>query len=135
MVKKRVLFESPLNVSYFQLCISESPTLMTCPSPRIPRSHLSISMTTRHRRSSHQHHPSLATVRTTVPSVEVELGFLMDNVASLHNLTASGVNARMVYHPDPIIFNFTEPGSIKKFKGEVLLFEVCIFICSLFYYG
>ncbi|XP_052779998.1 plexin A3-like isoform X2 [Mya arenaria] len=92
-----------------QVCKSQGSSEMTCPSPQIPRRHLQVSMTTRTRRSSNH--------------IEVELAFLMDNVAFVRNLTGAGVNARMAYYPDPIVYNFSEPNSIKKFKGEVLIFE------------
>ena len=50
----------------------------------------------------------------------------MDNVDALRNLSGTGVNSRMQYYPDPIVYNFSEDNSIKRFKGEVLIFEVSI---------
>ena len=82
---------------------------MICPTPEIAESSA---------------HPRLR--RGTHPApLEVELGFIMDNVDSLRNLSGSGMNSRMQYYHDPIVYNFSEEDSIKKFKGEVLIFEVC----------
>ncbi|KAL3853455.1 hypothetical protein ACJMK2_016991 [Sinanodonta woodiana] len=54
--------------------------------------------------------------------MEVDVGFIMDNVQSVHNMSGK-LASRLEYYPDPVVYNFTEPNGIKKFKGEVLVFE------------
>lgn len=81
---------------------------MLCPSPKIPKIAL---------------HEGRGRTRRS-PRVEAELGFVMDHVESVQNLSSSGVNSRLLYFPDPIVYNFTEENHVKKFKGEVLIFEV-----------
>lgn len=90
-----------------QVCTVISPKQMECPSPRIPKRTISA----RYQRSRR------------MTNLKVEVGFLMDNVQSVRNLTGSDVKHHIDYYPDPIVFNFTETNSIKKFKGEVLIFE------------
>ncbi|KAL4225917.1 hypothetical protein ACF0H5_013905 [Mactra antiquata] len=88
-----------------EVCHLVSQTEMICPSPQITK--LNVDGTGyRTKRSDH---------------IEAELGFKMDNVAKVRNLTH--LSATMTYYPDPIVHNFTEQNSIKKFKGEVLIFE------------
>lgn len=81
---------------------------MICPTPQLPKY---VIHSARGRRAV---------------ELEVELGFIMDNVESLRNLSASGVNSKMSYYPDPVVYNFSEDNSIKRFKGEVLIFEVIL---------
>ena len=57
----------------------------------------------------------------------------MDNVDALRNLSGTGVNTKMQYYPDPVVYNFSEDNSIKRFKGEVLIFEVSL--RSLIFWG
>ena len=90
---------------------------MICPTPQ-------ITDTTAHRLSRRG--------RRRPPVLEVELGFIMDNVDTLRNLSGTGVNSRMEYYTDPIVYNFSEDNSIKKFKGEVLIFEVCMNLFNQF---
>jgi hypothetical protein len=83
---------------------------MICPSPQISKQSVQGKFH-RVKRSSY---------------FEAELGFIMDNVEAVKNLSNT-INNRMMYYPDPLVNNFSEPSSIKKFKGEVLIFEVsCI---------
>lgn len=90
-----------------EVCKVISSMEMVCPSPQISKSSVHA-IFYRTRRSAH---------------MEVELGFIMDNVEAVKNLSNSSVNARMLYYPDPVVHNFSEPNFIKKFKGEVLIFE------------
>ncbi|XP_052280998.1 plexin-B-like isoform X2 [Dreissena polymorpha] len=99
-----------------QVCTAIGPTEMLCPSPRISRVHLGL-LNYRIQRHSRQR-----PTRDVVP-MDVQLGFVMDNVMSVRNLSGSGVQSQMTYYPDPIMHNFSEPNSVKKFKGEVLIFE------------
>ena len=94
-----------------QVCYPLGTNQMICPTPQ-------ISDTSAHRLSRRG--------RRRPPVLEVELGFIMDNVDTLRNLSGTGVNSRMEYYTDPIVYNFSEDNSIKKFKGEVLIFEVCM---------
>ena len=91
-----------------QVCYPMGTSQMVCPTPQLSI-HSIQSRSVRQRRTAH---------------VEVELGLIMDNVDSLRNLSGQGVNAKMQYYSDPVVYNFSEENSIKKFKGEVLIFEV-----------
>lgn len=93
---------------YPQVCRLVSQTEMVCPSPQISKQFIE-GTNYRTKRSDH---------------IEAELGFKMDSVLKVSNLTH--INAKMIYYPDPVVHNFTEPNAIKKFKGEVLIFEVMI---------
>ena len=35
-----------------------------------------------------------------------------------------GIDSKLVYYPNPFIFNFSDLDSIKVFKGEMLIIEV-----------
>ena len=96
---------------HWQVCHPISSSQMICPTPQLPKNAIRSSRSTRGRRSSH---------------LEVELGFIMDNVDTLRNLSGTGVNSKMQYYPDPVVYNFSEDNSIKMFKGEVLIFEVSV---------
>lgn len=101
-----------------------SPTEMDCPSPRMPKNFLQMVPTQAGLEAGDQTHHTGHYSRRSVGLV-AELGFSMDKVQSVKNLSNSGVNARLTYYPDPVVYNFTEENAVKKFKGEVLIFEVC----------
>ena len=55
----------------------------------------------------------------------VQLGFIMDGVVSLQNLSfIPDMNSQLYYYTNPRVFNFTEAGGIMKLKGENLIIEV-----------
>ncbi|ESO91422.1 hypothetical protein LOTGIDRAFT_105554 [Lottia gigantea] len=87
------------------LCKSVSASMIKCPTPPLP--------------------PMRNVVRSkrSTPIVKVQLGFNMDGVLSLTNLTGAGVRNILTYFPDPVVHNFTEEGNIKTFKGEMLIIE------------
>ncbi|XP_060592222.1 plexin-A1-like isoform X2 [Ruditapes philippinarum] len=89
-----------------EVCTVLSQTEMICPSPQISKQSVQGKFH-RVKRSSY---------------FEAELGFIMDNVEAVKNLS-NAINNKMMYYPDPLVNNFSEPSSIKKFKGEVLIFE------------
>merc|ERR1719239_2018262 len=54
----------------------------------------------------------------------VQLGFIMDGVVSLQNLSyIPDMNSQLYYYTNPRVFNFTEAGGIMKLKGENLIIE------------
>ena len=82
---------------------------MVCPTPHIPKGSFP---------------GQFYGTKRSIKHVEVDLGFDMDNVDAVKNLSRSGINSMMTYYQDPVVYNFTEPNAVKKFKGEVLVFEV-----------
>ena len=108
---------------FIKVCKVISPTEMECPSPKLPKTVLHLLLHPRPDVES----PGIRSRRSI--KLEADLGFSMDKVKSLEDLSNSGVDALVMYHPDPVVFNFTEPNNIKKFKGEVLIFEV---MCTFF---
>ncbi|XP_050412849.2 plexin-B isoform X1 [Patella vulgata] len=88
------------------VCRVVSDTMMKCPTPRLPSTLQNVVRTKRSTRI-----------------VTVQLGFKMDGVMALRNLTGLGVKSNLAYYPDPVVFNFTEDNHIKTFKGEMLIIE------------
>ena len=67
----------------------------------------------------------LLRVKRVEPISVVQLGFIMDGVLSVRNLSAvDGLDATLKYYPNPRVYNFSEPDSVKVFKGEMLIIEV-----------
>jgi hypothetical protein len=59
-----------------------------------------------------------------------QLGFLMDGVLTVRNLTGiQGLDAVLRYYANPVVFNFSEPDNTKVFKGEMLIIEVSFWDC------
>ncbi|CAL1537486.1 unnamed protein product [Lymnaea stagnalis] len=60
-----------------------------------------------------------------VPPVQiVQLGFIMDGVTSVKNLsTVQNLDYRLKYFPNPRVYNFTEPNGIQFLKGDALIIE------------
>ena len=60
-----------------------------------------------------------------------QLGFIMDGVLSVRNLSGvEGLDASLKYYPNPRVHNFSEPDSVKVFKGEMLIIEVSCEECG-----
>lgn len=67
---------------------------------------------------------SMKRVKRVEPVSEAQLGFIMDGVLSVRNLTGvDGLDALLKYYPNPRVYNFSEPDSVKVFKGEMLIIE------------
>lgn len=121
-------------------CQVMSEEEIVCPSPPLDpvNTHLTTNII-RSRRSPLNRLPADSQIRVLQPSmgeqrlqrlkrgepiVEAQLGFIMDGVLSVRNLSGvDGLNAKLKYYPNPRIFNFSEPDSIKVFKGEMLIIE------------
>ena len=68
----------------------------------------------------------LLRVKRVEPISVVQLGFIMDGVLSVRNLSGvDNLDASLKYYPNPRVYNFSEPDSVKVFKGEMLIIEVC----------
>ncbi|XP_070193235.1 plexin-B-like [Littorina saxatilis] len=66
----------------------------------------------------------LLRVKRVEPINQAQLGFIMDGVLTLRNLSAvAGLEASLKYYPNPRVYNFSESDSIKVFKGEMLIIE------------
>lgn len=64
--------------------------------------------------------------RKVQPVKIVQLGFIMDGVLALRNL--SGIPAldhTLKYFPNPKVYNLTESNTVKVVKGDDLIIEVC----------
>ena len=67
----------------------------------------------------------LRRVKRVEPISVVQLGFIMDGVLSVRNLSGvDNLDASLKYYPNPRVYNFSEPDSVKVFKGEMLIIEV-----------
>uniref|UniRef100_A0A6A7FXH8 Plexin-B-like n=5 Tax=Hirondellea gigas TaxID=1518452 RepID=A0A6A7FXH8_9CRUS len=130
-----VLFhERVLNSS---TCKVVSPSLMECPSPPVDRNVIIALL--RDRRSSEAEVVSdsysqldvdiisrnLRSPRQNIGnSLALDVGFIMDNVASVRNLRhvmPSSLRMALVYVLDPLYRKF--PNSIKLYKGDTLVIE------------
>ncbi|XP_025107783.1 plexin-B-like [Pomacea canaliculata] len=66
----------------------------------------------------------LLRVKRVEPIKVVQLGFIMDGVLSVRNLSgAQGLDFHLKYYPNPRVYNFSEPNNIKVFKGEMIIIE------------
>lgn len=75
----------------------------------------------------------LLRVKRVEPIKVVQLGFIMDGVLSVRNLSgAQGLDFHLKYYPNPRVYNFSEPNNIKVFKGEMIIIEVCGSFIPLF---
>ncbi|KAK3744735.1 hypothetical protein RRG08_062381 [Elysia crispata] len=101
--------------------------LMKCPTPPLDDS---LKNVIRSRRStpgsmSYLVQEENAHVQSVVPPVQVvRLGFIMDGVMSVQNLSnTNGTKYKLKYYPNPRVHNFTESGGIKMLKGDSLIIE------------
>ncbi|XP_048257731.1 plexin A3-like isoform X1 [Haliotis rufescens] len=90
-------------------CFIHHGSLMKCPTPSLPRL---VRNQVRLKRDAQQKAPLV-----------VELGFIMDGVLSVRNLSGSGIDTQLEYYQDPQVYNFTEKDRTKIFKGEMLIIE------------
>lgn len=112
---------------------------IVCPSPPLdpitPHMSSTIIRSRRRRHSTHHEHErnmaqpgalrrQLVRRKRSDPLTEAQIGFIMDGVLSVRNLSGiDGLDANLKYYPNPQIFNFSEPDSVKVFKGEMLIIE------------
>ncbi|XP_033744858.1 plexin-B-like isoform X3 [Pecten maximus] len=89
-------------------CYILNSTMMKCPTPHM---------------NFHDELERLDRLRRSTQQLSAQIGFIMDNVMSVQNLSHNfpGVASSLEYFPDPQVFNFTEQGGEKEFKGEVLI--------------
>ncbi|XP_014679487.1 PREDICTED: plexin-B-like [Priapulus caudatus] len=92
-------------------CTVLNITVMLCPSPRLPS-------------------PAASALRrvareTVAVETSATLGFVMDDVASVRNLSWSfpEVDADLVYVPNPVYKPFVEAGNTKLYRGDSLIIE------------
>ncbi|XP_069141265.1 plexin-B-like isoform X2 [Argopecten irradians] len=85
-------------------CYILNSTMMKCPTPQMSDK-------------------KLERLRRSTKKLYAQIGFIMDNVMAVQNLSHNfpGVDSSLEYFPDPEVFNFTEQGRVKEFKGEVLI--------------
>ena len=111
------MFHCCFNLNIFppQNCLVMNDNVMKCPSPPLADSLKNIIRSKR-----------LAVASPVTPPVKkVQLGFIMDGVATLRNLSQlPDVNTVLEYFPNPRIYNFTQPQGILNIKGENLIIEV-----------
>ncbi|XP_063589572.1 plexin-B-like isoform X1 [Penaeus indicus] len=114
-------------------CRVVSPSQMECPSPHVNRQVLMALMRERRdtdgpddakaeRRVSHK--VSRSPRQNYADSVLLDVGFIMDNVASVKNLKhvlPSSARASLMYVLDPTYKKF--PNGIKLYKGDTLVIE------------
>lgn len=97
--------------------ISDLPNLRVVRSP--------ITDFSKNGKQEHDSGMSLIRIKRVEPIKVAQLGFIMDGVLSVRNLTdVVGLDSRLKYYPNPRIFNFSEPSGVKVFKGEMLIIEV-----------
>lgn len=115
----------------FQTCTINNSSLIYCLSPAVRKKsaeYLDLPST----RSENASVPKEINVRTDLeerrrrrqPSTwEAQLGFYMDNVLSVQNLSASfpGVPSTLDYTTDPIIFDFEEADKTKTYSQGIVL--------------
>ncbi|XP_021370944.1 plexin-A1-like isoform X3 [Mizuhopecten yessoensis] len=89
-------------------CYIFNSTMMKCPTP-----HMTV----------HDELERVDRLRRSTQQLSAEIGFIMDNVLSVQNLSRNfpDVASSLDYFSDPQVFNFTEQGGLKEFKGEVLI--------------
>lgn len=117
--------------SYNETCTINNSSLIYCLSPAVRKKsaeYLDLPST----RSENASVPKEINVRTDLeerrrrrqPSTwEAQLGFYMDNVLSVQNLSASfpGVPSTLDYTTDPIIFDFEEADKTKTYSQGIVL--------------
>lgn len=99
-----------------QMCQVMNDNVMRCPTPSLVDALKNI---IRSKRSSD------LTDRTSNTIKAVYLGFIMDDVMSVRNLSSvPNLNFKLLYFSNPRIYNFTEPNGVKILKGDSLIIEV-----------
>ncbi|KAK6995420.1 plexin A3, partial [Biomphalaria glabrata] len=97
------------------MCQVMNDNVMRCPTPSLVDALKNI---IRSKRSSEQ------TDRTSNTIKAVYLGFIMDDVMSVRNLSSvPNLNFKLLYFSNPRIYNFTEPNGVKILKGDSLIIE------------
>ncbi|KFM60858.1 Plexin-A2, partial [Stegodyphus mimosarum] len=87
------------NQEYTSTCKAESSTEMKCWSPAVPPSKLDFSGD---------------------EAIELDFGFLMDNVEKVKNLSERPGFPKFYMYPDPLYYKFTEENHIKYYKSDYL---------------
>lgn len=100
---------------FLQMCQVMNNNVMKCPTPPLVDSLKNIIRSKR----------AEQTDRKLSPVKIVQLGFIMDGVLAVRNLSAvPNLDHGLKYYPNPRVYNFTESSGIKILKGESLIIEV-----------
>ena len=72
--------------------------------------------------------------KRSTEQLEAEIGFIMDNVQSVQNLSANfkNVTSTLEYFPDPVVHSFEGEKKSKQFNGDVLIIKVSSVFMHLF---
>ncbi|CAG5129619.1 unnamed protein product, partial [Candidula unifasciata] len=96
------------------ICQVMNNNVMKCPTPPLADSLKNIIRSKR----AEQTDRKLSPVKT------VQLGFIMDGVMAVRNLSSvPNLDHGLRYYPNPRVYNFTESSGIKILKGDALIIE------------
>lgn len=112
-VQKPQIYVEVEGIKYNSSCIVESALEMKCKSPPVPAEKLA----------------HLFPIIDGEP-VELNFGFLMDDVTSVMDLSKKHHNPlpKFLMYPDPVYFKFQESDMIKYYKSDYLTINVSILI-------